>query len=58
MSSCTFFGHRDAPDTIKPILREKIIDLIENRGVELFYVGNQGAFARTAIGVLRGLKEE
>ena len=58
MSSCTFFGHRDAPDTIKPILREKIIDLIENRGVELFYVGNQGAFDRTAIGVLRGLKEE
>lgn len=56
--TCTFFGHRDAPDTIKPILREKIIDLIENRGVELFYVGNQGAFDRTAIGVLRGLKEE
>ena len=54
----TFFGHRDAPDTIKPILREKIIDLIENKGVDLFYVGNQGAFDRTAIGVLRGLKKE
>ena len=54
----TFFGHRDAPDTIKPILREKIIDLIENKGGDLFYVGNQGAFDRTAIGVLRGLKKE
>ena len=56
--TATFFGHRDAPDTIKPILREKIIDLIENKGVDLFYVGNQGAFDRTAIRVLRGLKEE
>ena len=56
--TCTFFGHRDAPDTIKPILREIIIDLIENRGVDLFYIGNQGAFDRTAIGVLRELKEE
>ena len=56
--TCTFFGHRDAPDTIKPILREKIIDLIENRGVDLFYVGNQGAFDRMTIKVLRELKEK
>lgn len=56
--SATFFGHRDAPDTLKPILREKIIDLIENKGVDLFYVGNQGAFDRMTISVLRGLKEE
>ena len=58
MSSCTFFGHRDAPSAIAPYLRAAIIDLIENRGVDLFYVGNQGAFDRTAIRVLRGLKEE
>ena len=56
--TCTFFGHRNAPDTIKPILRKAIVNLIENRGVDLFYVGNQGAFDRTAISVLRGLKEE
>ena len=56
--TATFFGHRNAPDTIKPILRKAIVDLIENRGVDLFYVGNQGSFDRTAISVLRGLKEE
>lgn len=57
MNSCTFFGHRDAPSNIAHYLRAAIIDLIENRGVDLFYVGNQGAFDRTAIRVLRGLKE-
>ena len=56
--TCTFFGHRDAPHTIKPILRENIIDLIENRGVDLFYVGNQAAFDRMTIKVLRELAEE
>ncbi len=56
--TATFFGHRDAPSTIEPYLRAAIIDLIESKGVKLFYVGNQGAFDRTAIRVLRGLKEE
>lgn len=58
MSSCTFFGHRDAPHTLKPYLQAAIIELIENKGVDLFYVGNQGAFDRMVIRVLRGLKEE
>ena len=56
--TCTYFGHRNAPDTIKPVLRETIIDLIENKGVNLFYVGNQGAFDRMTIKVLRELKEK
>ena len=56
--TCTFFGPRNAPDTIKPVLRETIIDLIENKGVNLFYVGNQGAFDRMTIKVLRELKEK
>ena len=56
--TCTFFGHRDAPHTIEPYLRAAIIELIENKGVDLFYVGNQGAFDRMVIRVLRTLKEE
>ena len=56
--TATFFGHRNAPDTIKPILRKAIIDLIENKGVDLFYVGNQGAFDRMTIKILRELAEE
>lgn len=44
MSACTFFGHRDCPSSIKPKLREVLIDLIENHTVDMFYVGQQGAF--------------
>ena len=58
MSSCTFFGHRDAPNTIEPDLRAAVIDLIEHKGVDLFYLGNQGAFDRTVIKTLRLLKEK
>ncbi len=41
---CTFFGHRDTPSGIKPILRNILIDLIENQGADKFYAGNQGNF--------------
>lgn len=44
MSVCTFFGHRDCPSTIKPKLKDTLIDLIENHAVDTFYVGNHGAF--------------
>ena len=37
MPACTFFGHRDCPDTIKPRLREVLVDLIENHNVDMFY---------------------
>ncbi len=50
--TCTFFGHRDTPPTVKPLIRQVIINLIEQRGVTRFYVGNQGNFdtmARTLL---------
>ncbi len=55
MSACTFFGHRDCPSSIKPKLREVLIDLIDNYAVDLFYVGQQGAFDGIARSVLKGL---
>ena len=55
MSICTFFGHRDCPDSIEPKLREVIIDLIENHSVDMFYVGRQGAFDRMVRSVLKEL---
>ena len=42
--TCTFFGHRFVPKEIEPTLRSTLIDLIENHGVDLFYVGNHGEF--------------
>lgn len=51
--ACTFFGHRDCPETIKPKIRTAVIDLIENHGVTMFYVGHQGNFDRLVRSVLK-----
>lgn len=58
MSACTFFGHRDCPSSIKPQLRKVLIDLIENYAVDIFYVGQQGAFDAIVCSVLRNLVSE
>ena len=41
---CTFFGHKDTPKEIEPTLRSTLIDLIDNKDVTVFYVGNNGNF--------------
>ena len=58
MSACTFFGHRDCPETIKPKLRQVLIDLIDNHNVDMFYVGNQGRFDALVRSELRDLQRE
>lgn len=58
MSACTFFGHRDCPDSVKPKLREVLEELIAHRGVNLFYVGNQGQFDAYVRSTLRQLRKE
>ena len=52
---CTFFGHHDCPSSIKPKLREVLIDLIENHGVDMFYVGRQGVYDGIVRSVLKEL---
>ncbi len=52
---CTFFGHKDAPSTIKENLMQTIIDLIENKNVDKFYVGNQGNYDRMVYLILKEL---
>ena len=42
--TCTFFGHRDAPETLRPVLHAVLTELIEQRGADTFYVGHQGRF--------------
>lgn len=53
--ACTFFGHHDCPSSIKPKLREVLIDLIEKHAVDMFYVGQQGAFDGIVRSVLKEL---
>lgn len=58
MPACTFFGHRNCPETIKPKLRETVVDLIHNHGVDMFYVGNQGQFDAYVHSALKAVKQE
>ena len=56
MITCTFFGHRDAPWEIKDKLKNAVIELITQRGVELFLVGDSGGFDRMVKNVLSELQ--
>ena len=58
MSACTFFGHRECPDSIKAQLRAALIALVTNHDVDMFYVGNQGRFDAIVRSVLREVKKE
>lgn len=44
MKTCTFFGEPDATTDIRYDLKQVLIELIENKGVDIFYVGNGGNF--------------
>ena len=53
---CCFFGHHDAPATIKTDLQKTIAALIEDEGVDSFLVGNHGAFDSMVLSALREAK--
>lgn len=55
MPTCTFFGHRDCPDSVKPELLAAIENLITEKNVRTFYVGNHGNFDRLTASLLRDL---
>ena len=55
---CTFFGHRFTPIEVREPLSNILTDLIENRDVNVFYVGNHGDFDRIVLSVLRELKKK
>ena len=54
---CCFFGHRDAPESVRALLEDTIRRLIDSQGVDRFYVGSQGRFDRMAISALRRVKQ-
>ena len=56
LKTCTFFGHRDTPQSVKPLLQTVLCDLIE-QGVDRFYVGNQGNFDAMAAALLKELEQ-
>ena len=57
MTVC-FFGHRDTPESVQPMLRETLEKLIEQQGADRFYVGNQGSFDAMVLRTLKVLKKQ
>lgn len=59
MHSCAFFGHSNFDyDPYKEKIRERIIDLIENRGVTEFYSGGRGKFENMCSHLVWELREK
>lgn len=58
MSSCTFCGHHDAPDSIRVSIENEVEKLILHNNVTCFYVGNHGRFDSMALSVLRKCKKK
>lgn len=56
--NCTFFRHRDVPKEVKEKLKEIIIELIAKKNVNVFYVGNNGAFDRMVREILKEVKNK
>lgn len=56
---CTFFGHREVQnsDEVAKKVYNTISGLIVNRGVKVFYVGNNGSFDRIVLETLRKLSK-
>ncbi len=52
MKSCTFFGHRDCPSHVFPLLRAAVEQAILQDGVDTFYVGREGRFDEMAAKIL------
>ena len=53
----TFFGHRNTPDSVQPILKKTLIQLIVNEDADTFYVGNEGSYDRMVYGTLKELRK-
>lgn len=55
MKKCTFFGHKNTPPSVIPLLKKTIAKLIED-DVVVFYVGTQGQFDSYCYRILKDLK--
>ena len=57
MSTCFFIGHRNAPETQRPLLDAAVERHIAEYGVNDFVVGHYGRFDYMAAGAVRKAKE-
>ena len=57
MSACTFWGHRECYSLDEQALMDAIEDMIR-KGVDTFYVGNQGQFDSAVYTCLKRLRKK
>lgn len=57
MSTCFFIGHREAPDTLLPLLVDEVEHHITEHGVNAFYVGHYGRFDALATSAVIAAKK-
>ncbi len=55
---CAFFGHHDCSTAIRTNLQNTLIHLIEQERVNLFYIGNHGAFDTMVQSILSELMQK
>lgn len=55
--TCFFIGHRNAPETLRPLLYAAVERHITEYGVREFVVGHYGNFDAMALGAVRKAKE-
>ena len=55
---CAFFGHKDTPESVKPLLEAAIRHIIEHYPDTTFYVGHNGNFDRIVLSVIKNLSVE
>lgn len=55
---CTFAGHRSIVGRIDDIVYNCILDLVVNKNVSCFYVGNNGDFDKLCAQIVRRIKRE
>ena len=56
--NCAIFGHHVAGEEVKPLLKEAILYLVQDKHIRNFLVGNNGNFDFYAQCVLQELKPE
>ena len=56
MKSCFLFGHRDAPQEIRPEIEAAVERLYRKKGITQFYVGHYGCFDALAGAAVKFMK--
>ncbi len=58
MYTCTFFGHRDCPDSVYPLLKATVAELLAEKKIARFLIGNNGRFDSLAYRAVKELAAE